>query len=53
MRFGLFGGARTEIVERLERLRAGGIEYVLLIDVGGSLPALRKFAREVMPEFVD
>ena len=41
MRFGLFRGARTEIVERLERLRAGGIEYVLLIDVGGSLPALR------------
>jgi hypothetical protein len=50
MRFGLFGGARTEIVERLERLRAGGIEYVLLIDVGGSL---RKFAREVMPELVE
>jgi len=53
MRFGLFGGAWTEIVERLERLRAGGVEYVLLIDVDGSLSALRTFAREVMPEFVD
>ena len=28
-----------------------GIEYVLLMDVGGSLPALRSFAKEVMPEF--
>ena len=46
-------GTPEEIVERLVRLRAGGIEYVLLIDVGGSLPALRKFAREVMPEFID
>jgi alkanesulfonate monooxygenase SsuD/methylene tetrahydromethanopterin reductase-like flavin-dependent oxidoreductase (luciferase family) len=46
-------GTPEEIVERLERLRAGGVEYVLLIDVGGSLPALRTFAREVMPEFID
>jgi alkanesulfonate monooxygenase SsuD/methylene tetrahydromethanopterin reductase-like flavin-dependent oxidoreductase (luciferase family) len=46
-------GTPEEIVERLERLRAGGVEYVLLIDVGGSLPALRSFAREVMPEFID
>jgi alkanesulfonate monooxygenase SsuD/methylene tetrahydromethanopterin reductase-like flavin-dependent oxidoreductase (luciferase family) len=45
-------GTPDEIVERLERLRAGGVEYVLLIDVGGSRSALRTFAREVMPEFV-
>jgi alkanesulfonate monooxygenase SsuD/methylene tetrahydromethanopterin reductase-like flavin-dependent oxidoreductase (luciferase family) len=46
-------GTPEEIVERIERLRAGGVEYVLLIDVGGSLAALRTFAREVMPEFID
>ncbi len=32
-------GTPEEIVERLERLRAGGVEYVLVIDVGGSLAA--------------
>jgi alkanesulfonate monooxygenase SsuD/methylene tetrahydromethanopterin reductase-like flavin-dependent oxidoreductase (luciferase family) len=46
-------GTPEEIVERLKRLRAGGVEYVLLIDVGGSLAALRTFAREVMPEFAE
>jgi alkanesulfonate monooxygenase SsuD/methylene tetrahydromethanopterin reductase-like flavin-dependent oxidoreductase (luciferase family) len=46
-------GTPEEIVDRLERLRVGGVEYVLLIDVGGSLPALRTFAREVMPEFIN
>ena len=46
-------GTPEEIVERIERLRAGGVEYVLLIDVGGSLSALRTFAREVIPEFID
>jgi alkanesulfonate monooxygenase SsuD/methylene tetrahydromethanopterin reductase-like flavin-dependent oxidoreductase (luciferase family) len=44
-------GTPEEIVERIERLRTGGVEYVLLIDVGGSLSALRTFAREVMPAF--
>jgi alkanesulfonate monooxygenase SsuD/methylene tetrahydromethanopterin reductase-like flavin-dependent oxidoreductase (luciferase family) len=46
-------GAPEEIIGRIERLRAGGVEYVLLIDVGGSLAALRTFAREVMPAFAD
>jgi alkanesulfonate monooxygenase SsuD/methylene tetrahydromethanopterin reductase-like flavin-dependent oxidoreductase (luciferase family) len=46
-------GTSEEIVERLKRLRAGGVEYVLVIDVGGSLAALRTFAREVMPEFAE
>jgi alkanesulfonate monooxygenase SsuD/methylene tetrahydromethanopterin reductase-like flavin-dependent oxidoreductase (luciferase family) len=73
MKFGLFGGARTEIGEqasdsriytdyvgtpeemiaRLKRLEAGGVRYVMVIDVGGSLAHLRTFAREVMPEFAD
>jgi alkanesulfonate monooxygenase SsuD/methylene tetrahydromethanopterin reductase-like flavin-dependent oxidoreductase (luciferase family) len=46
-------GPPEEIVGRLERLRAVGVEYVMVIDVGGSLSALRTFAREIMPEFAD
>lgn len=46
-------GTPEEIVERIRRLRAGGVEYVLLIDIGGSHAALRTFAREIMPEFAD
>jgi alkanesulfonate monooxygenase SsuD/methylene tetrahydromethanopterin reductase-like flavin-dependent oxidoreductase (luciferase family) len=46
-------GPPEEIVRRLKQLEAGGVEYVMVIDVGGSLSALRIFAREVMPEFAD
>ncbi|HEY1261476.1 MAG TPA: LLM class flavin-dependent oxidoreductase [Stellaceae bacterium] len=46
-------GPPDEIVARLKRLRAGGVEYVMLIDVGGSRAALRTFAREIMPEFAN
>jgi len=46
-------GPPEEIIRRLKQLRAGGVEYVMVIDVGGSLPALRTFAREIMPEFAD
>ena len=46
-------GTPQEIVGRLRRLQAVGVEYVLVIDVGGSLAALRTFAREVMPEFAE
>ena len=46
-------GTPEEIIGRVKRLQTGGVEYVLLIDVGGSLAALRTFAREVMPEFAD
>ena len=46
-------GPPEEIVGRLKRLQAGGVEYVMVIDVGGSLSALRTFAREVMPEFAE
>ncbi|MBT3932368.1 MAG: LLM class flavin-dependent oxidoreductase, partial [Rhodospirillaceae bacterium] len=42
-------GPPEEIVERLQRMRAGGIEYVLLIDVTGSRDSLRVFRDEVMP----
>jgi alkanesulfonate monooxygenase SsuD/methylene tetrahydromethanopterin reductase-like flavin-dependent oxidoreductase (luciferase family) len=44
-------GPPDEIVARLRRLEAGGVEYVMVIDVGGSRAALRTFAREVMPAF--
>jgi len=44
-------GPPEEIVLRLKRLEAGGVRYVMVIDVGGSLAHLRTFAREVMPEF--
>jgi alkanesulfonate monooxygenase SsuD/methylene tetrahydromethanopterin reductase-like flavin-dependent oxidoreductase (luciferase family) len=46
-------GPPREIVQRLRQLQSGGVEYVLLIDVGGSRQALRTFAQEVMPEFAE
>lgn len=46
-------GPPDEIIERLKVYEAGGVEYVLLMDVGGSRDALRTFAREVMPEFAE
>ena len=46
-------GPPEEIVARLKRLQAVGVEKVLMLDVGGSIEALRIFAREVMPEFAD
>ncbi|MEK9661187.1 MAG: LLM class flavin-dependent oxidoreductase [Alphaproteobacteria bacterium] len=44
-------GPPEEIVERLHRLRALGVDYVLLIDVTGSRQSLRTFQNEIMPEF--
>ncbi len=44
-------GTPEEIVARLKRLEAGGVENVLLVDPSASCEALRVFAREVMPEF--
>ena len=44
-------GTPEEIIARLKVIQAQGIEYVLLMDVGGSISALRSFAKEVMPEF--
>jgi hypothetical protein len=57
MRFGLFGAARVAgsdvFITRLRDLRAVGVEDVLIIDVTGSVVALRQFAREVMPAFAE
>jgi alkanesulfonate monooxygenase SsuD/methylene tetrahydromethanopterin reductase-like flavin-dependent oxidoreductase (luciferase family) len=46
-------GTPQEIIGQLRQLAAGGVEYVLLIDSGGSKETLRIFADEVMPEFGD
>jgi alkanesulfonate monooxygenase SsuD/methylene tetrahydromethanopterin reductase-like flavin-dependent oxidoreductase (luciferase family) len=46
-------GTVEEIVRRLKRLEAGGVEYVLLVNPRPTLDGLRIFAREVMPEFAD
>jgi alkanesulfonate monooxygenase SsuD/methylene tetrahydromethanopterin reductase-like flavin-dependent oxidoreductase (luciferase family) len=45
-------GTPDEIAGKLERLRALGVDYVLLNGGGPALDALRRFAREVMPAFV-
>jgi len=42
-------GPPEEIAERLIRMREGGIEYVLLIDITGSRESLRTFRDEVIP----
>jgi hypothetical protein len=38
-------------VTRLKRLESGGVALVLLVDPRLSIEALRRFAREIMPEF--
>jgi alkanesulfonate monooxygenase SsuD/methylene tetrahydromethanopterin reductase-like flavin-dependent oxidoreductase (luciferase family) len=44
-------GERDEVVAKLRRLEAAGVRYVLLADRSESRDALRRFARDVMPEF--
>jgi alkanesulfonate monooxygenase SsuD/methylene tetrahydromethanopterin reductase-like flavin-dependent oxidoreductase (luciferase family) len=44
-------GTPKEIVARLKKLEAGGVEHVLLVDPRPSVESLRIFAREIMPEF--
>ena len=46
-------GTPDEICRKLERLRAAGINYVLLNGGGMSRQNLQRFAREVMPHFSD
>jgi alkanesulfonate monooxygenase SsuD/methylene tetrahydromethanopterin reductase-like flavin-dependent oxidoreductase (luciferase family) len=45
-------GTPDEIMGKLDRLRAGGVEYVI-INFGGSRENIRRFAREIMPAFSD
>lgn len=44
-------GTRDQIVRRLERLAANGVEYVLLVDTAGDMRSLERFAKEIMPMF--
>jgi alkanesulfonate monooxygenase SsuD/methylene tetrahydromethanopterin reductase-like flavin-dependent oxidoreductase (luciferase family) len=46
-------GTPEEIIARLKKLEAGGVDYVLLVDPTGSKGALRTFAEEIMPAFPD
>jgi alkanesulfonate monooxygenase SsuD/methylene tetrahydromethanopterin reductase-like flavin-dependent oxidoreductase (luciferase family) len=46
-------GTPAEIIARLKKLEAGGVDYVLLVDPTGSKDALRTFAEEIMPAFPD
>jgi len=43
-------GTPDQIARKLEALRHGGVEYVL-INFGGSRENIRRFAREIMPAF--
>ena len=45
-------GTPDEIMRKLEALRQGGVEYVI-INFGGSRENIRRFAREIMPAFAD
>ncbi len=44
-------GTPKEVVARLKKLEAGGVEHVLLVDPRPSVDSLRIFASEIMPEF--
>ena len=44
-------GTPDEIIARLKKLEAGGVENVLIVDPTGSIATLQIFAKEVMPAF--
>jgi alkanesulfonate monooxygenase SsuD/methylene tetrahydromethanopterin reductase-like flavin-dependent oxidoreductase (luciferase family) len=43
-------GTPDQIARKLEVLRAGGVEYVI-VNFGGSRDNIRRFARDIMPAF--
>jgi len=43
-------GTPDDIAKKLDALRAGGVEYVM-INFGGSRENIRRFARDIMPAF--
>ena len=49
--FSVPAGTPEEIIARLKRLEAGGIENVLFAAPGASVAGLRTFAEEIMPAF--
>ncbi|MBI3197935.1 MAG: LLM class flavin-dependent oxidoreductase [Rhodospirillales bacterium] len=46
-------GTPAEIVARLQKLQAGGVENVLLVDPAASVESLRIFAADIMPAVAD
>lgn len=50
---GALFGMPDEICEKLDRMRKGGIDYVLLTPAGGGTESLRRFAKEIMPAFAE
>lgn len=46
-------GTVDQIIARIERLKAKGAEYLLLLDATGDHTSLRRFANEVMPVFAE
>ncbi len=52
MEAALFGTV-DEIVEKIARLRDGGVRYMLLSDGGSGIEGLRRFSAEIMPVFAD
>lgn len=46
-------GTPDEIFDKIQALRAVGVKYILVSTGGGSRESLRRFAREIMPEFTD
>ena len=44
-------GTPEEIIARLKRLEAGGVENILFAAPGASVAGLRTFAEEIMPAF--
>ena len=45
-------GTPDQIGRKLEALRDGGAEYVI-VNFGGSIKNIRRFAKEIMPHFAD
>jgi alkanesulfonate monooxygenase SsuD/methylene tetrahydromethanopterin reductase-like flavin-dependent oxidoreductase (luciferase family) len=52
MEAALFGTV-DEIIEKISRLRDGGVRYMLLSDGGSGIEGLRRFSAEIMPVFAD
>ena len=44
-------GLPSEVIARLKKLEAGGVEYVLLADPAATPASLRAFAQHIMPAF--
>jgi alkanesulfonate monooxygenase SsuD/methylene tetrahydromethanopterin reductase-like flavin-dependent oxidoreductase (luciferase family) len=44
-------GTAEQVCRRIERLKAQGAEYLLLLDATGDTISLERFAAEIMPAF--